>query len=255
MTSNVVTPRALRRYRLNWPIVWLDILLLCALIVGTWWLLQIVMPWWAEQFNFWSDKTGLLANVHMDEIPPNWRLLPPFHVTAATIMPSETIWWFVALVCALLWAWTLRMNRERLPLIYFIRLLVLVQCSALAYFYLWSESLPTSSDQYLVDIFRQSAGFILLLPVLFGLALFPFALAWWVKYGAVITAMVFLFVSVPLQAACIAWALQTGSAMMMPVLYLFFGLLPQVMGLMGIYGFALSLLPSDDALSREDVLI
>lgn len=43
--------------------------------------------------------------------------------------------------------------------------------------------------------------------------------------------------------------------MMMPVLYLFFGLLPQVMGLMGIYGFALSLLPSDDVLSLEDVLI
>lgn len=59
---------------------------------------------------------------------------------------------------------------------------------------------------------------------------------------------------VPLQAACEAWVLQKGDVQFIPTLFLFFGLLPQVVGLMGIYSFFLSLLPSDDDLFRRGLL-
>jgi hypothetical protein len=48
--------------------------------------------------------------------------------------------------------------------------------------------------------------------------------------------------------------LQLGGILFMPTLYLFFGLLPQVIALMGIYSFALSLLPSDEILARRGTL-
>jgi hypothetical protein len=40
----------------------------------------------------------------------------------------------------------------------------------------------------------------------------------------------------------------------MPTLYLFFGLLPQIVALMGIYSFALSLLPADETLFKRGII-
>lgn len=63
-----------------------------------------------------------------------------------------------------------------------------------------------------------------------------------------------MFLFVPLQAAYEAWVLQKGDILFMPALFLFFGLWPQVVGLMGIYSFFLSLLPGDEDLFRRGLL-
>jgi hypothetical protein len=40
----------------------------------------------------------------------------------------------------------------------------------------------------------------------------------------------------------------------LPTLYLFFGLLPQIVALMGIYSFAISLQPTDEELFNRGIL-
>lgn len=245
--------RAVRRYRVAWPVLARDAL---AALVITWWLwLQLpdIALWWTVQLNFWTLKTGVLG--HAQVIPANgFALIPGLEVTAPTLLPSVTIWWTAAALCAALWATSLWLPRERLPLVYLLRLVVLVQASSLVFFYVWPDSLPTLAPNFLADVLRQSAGLMLLVPALFALTLHLFALSWWAKYGAVAAALLFMLLFVPLQAACQAWVLQIGSILYMPTLYLFFGLLPQVVALMGIYSFALSFLPADDTLARRGLL-
>jgi hypothetical protein len=246
-------PRGMRRYRLHWPVVLRDVLMVALLTVGVWWCLSLLMPLWVEQLNFWAEKTGLLAYARVPKVE-EWTLLPQMTVTAPTLLPSLRIWWLTALACTALWVWSLWLPRERLPLVYGLRVLIIVQLSALAYFYIWPQSLPTTVATYLTDVFRQSAGLMLLVPLLFGLTLYLFTLPWWVKLGATLAALLFLVISVPLQAASCAWILQVGGILFMPVLYLFFSLLPQVVAMMGIYSFALSFLPSQEELVRRGLI-
>jgi hypothetical protein len=245
--------RAVRRHRLAWHILLRDIVLTLAITWLLWWAMPDIAQFWAEQLNFWMVKTGLVGHAQVTTVH-DFVLIPGFVITAPTLLPTAGIWWSTAALCAAIWILSLWLPRERLPLIYVLRLIALVQLSSLVFFYVWPDSLPTLVANFLTDEHRQAVGFMLLIPTLFALTLYLFALPWWAKYGATLTALLFMLLFVPLQAACHAWILQMGSILYMPTLYLFFGLLPQIVGLMGIYSFALSCTPSDEALAQRGLL-
>jgi hypothetical protein len=245
--------RAFRRHRISWLVVASDGVLVLAITGLVWWALGDIAKFWNEQLNFWMLKTGVVGHADVSA-RRGATLLPAFVVSAPTLLPTISVWWLTALACALLWGATMWFKPDRLPLIYFLRLVVLVQVSSLVFFYAWPQSLPTTVANFLADVFRQSAGLMLLVPALFALTLYLFVLPWWAKYGATAAALLFLLLFVPLQAACDAWILQLGGILFMPTLYLFFGLLPQVIALMGIYSFALSFLPSEEILARRGAL-
>lgn len=249
------THRSVRRYRLNRARMAVDVLLLAVISVAIWRGLDALGVLWGSQFDFWMRHTVLPARVDEGALAMAGFGVPRLGILVGTLLPTAVEWWGSALVCACVWIYTLFMNRERLPLLYFLRLLVLVHVSALVYFYLWPDRLPISVAAYLSDMFRHGMYVVLLLPALFGLVLFPFALSIGVRYGAILAGALFIVLATPLQVACVAWLLHAGSVLMLPVLFLFFGFLPQLVGLMGIYGFALSLLPPDEVLIQRGVLI
>jgi hypothetical protein len=248
--------RAMRSHKLRWSVVARDLLITVALTWLLWWSLRYVAVAWVAQLNFWIAKTGMAG--HAEGVVANAEdelsLIPAFAVSAPTMLPSLGTWWMTAIGCAAVWLASVLVSKQRLPLIYTLRLLVVVQLSALVFFYMWPDSIPTTVATFLTDVFRQSAGLMLLVPSLFALTLYLFALPWWAKIGATFSALLFLLLFVPLQAACDAWILQMGGILFMPTLFLFFGLLPQVLALMGIYSFFLSLLPGDAELSRRGLL-
>jgi hypothetical protein len=255
MVKNTLTlpHRAVRRHRISWRVVARDGVLVLAITWLAWWAMGDVAKFWTAQLNFWMLKTGLVGHADITAMHGT-TLLPAFVVSAPTLLPTIGVWWLTALACALVWGATMWFKPDRLPLIYFLRLVVLVQVSSLVFFYAWPESLPTTVANFLTDVFRQSAGLMLLVPALFALTLYLFVLPFWAKYGATAAALLFIVLFVPLQVACDAWILQLGGILFMPTLYLFFGLLPQVIALMGIYSFALSFLPSDEVLAQRGAL-
>jgi hypothetical protein len=248
--------RAVRSYRMQWAVLVRDFLVMLGFTVLVWRYLGDAAVWWMQQLNFWILKTGLLGHAQLlpAQSGDGIAFIPKFAVAAPTFLPTAATWWLTVLGCAALWLYVRWLKTDRLPLIYFVRLLVLVQITALVFFYFWPESIPTSVANFLTDVFRQSAGLMLLVPALFMLTLHLFALPWWVKYASVLAALAFLVLFVPLQAACCAWILQMGGILFMPVLYLFFGLLPQIVALMGFYSFALSLLAPNPTLAQHGLI-
>jgi hypothetical protein len=248
--------RAVRSYRMQWPVLARDVLVTIALTWLVWRCLGDIAQWWVEQLNFWMIKTGMLggAQITPSSAQSGLSLIPKFDIVTPTFLPTIRIWWITAIVCVVMWAYSMWLKPSRLPLIYFLRLLVLVQASSLVFFYVWPQSLPTTVANFLTDIFRQSAGLMLLVPALLALTLYLFALPWWIKYLATLSALLFMTFFVPLQAATSAWILQVAGILFMPTLYLFFGLLLQIVALMGIYSFALSLLASDETLVQRGIL-
>jgi hypothetical protein len=242
--------RAVRKHGIVWPVLVRDLVLTMVITWLVWWALFDIAHFWVTQLNFWMLKTGLVGRADVTAAT-GYTLIAGFAVSAPTLLPTMSTWWLTALACGALWGYSIWLPRERLPLIYFVRLLVLVQASSLVFFYAWPQSLPTTVANFLTDVFRQSAGLMLLMPTLFALTLYLFALPWWAKYGATVAALFFMVLFVPLQVACDAWILQMGGILFMPTLYLFFGLLPQVVALTGVYSFALSFLPSDETLVQR----
>lgn len=142
-----------------------------------WWTMRYVAITWVAQLNFWISKTGLTGRADVADVLTNrLTLIPAFAVSAPTMPPSVQTWWLTALGCVISWLASVLVPRHRLPLIYTLRLLVLVQLSALVFFYQWPESMPTTPANFLTDIFRQSAGLMLLIPSLFALTLHLFPL-------------------------------------------------------------------------------
>lgn len=143
-----------------------------------WWTMRYVAIIWVAQLNFWISKTGLTGWAEVADVPANsLTLIPTFAVSAPTMLPSLETWWLTALGCAIAWLATILVPRHRLPMIYTLRLLMLVRLSALVFFYQWPESIPTTTANFLTDIFRQSAGLVLLIPSLFALTLYLFPAA------------------------------------------------------------------------------
>ncbi len=248
--------RSIRRFRLRWHVLALDAAMLTALSVALWFSLRWVLEFWAQQFEFWGSRTGLVAlgtgaSVQLSAAAG----MPKLVFNTVSVFPSATLWWASTLLSLVLWVGASRMSRERLPLIYFLRLLLLVHATALLYFYVWPDRLPIATADYLSNLFQQTTYLLLLLPALLGLVLFPFAVPAWARYGAVLASLLFLVLVVPLQAVCSAWLLSTFSVLLLPVMYLFFGLLPQMLALLGIYGFALSLMPPDAVLVERGLLV
>ena len=248
--------RASRSFRMQWLALIRD-LIVTLLITGFLWLyLNHIAEFWTLELSFWMYQTGLTgyANTSVSNAVGGISFIPAFDVVVPTTLPTTGRWWLTALLCMILWLWSMRLAPNRLPLIYFMRLVILVQISSLVFFYMWPESLPTTIANFLIDVLRQSISLMLLVPALYAATLYLFVLPWWIKYLATLTALFYLTIFVPLQASCIAWILQVGGILFMPTLYLFFGLLPQIVALMGIYSFALSLLPADETLFKRGII-
>jgi hypothetical protein len=248
--------RAYRSFRLQWHVLMYDIVVTLLLTGLLWWFLRDIAVFWTTELSFWMLQTGIAGHADVLAVNnlSNFSLIPAFDVITPTALPTAKEWWLTALLCVVLWICSISVEQDRLPLIYFLRLVTLVQISSLIFFYAWPNSLPTTIANFLTDVFRQSAGLMLLIPALFAATLYLFVLPWWVKYFATLSALFFLVIFVPLQAACCAWILHAGGIIFLPTLYLFFGLLPQIVALMGVYSFAASMQPSDEELVKRGIL-
>ncbi|MNV81332.1 hypothetical protein D3C71_1749920 [compost metagenome] len=79
-----------------------------------------------------------------------------------------------------------------------------------------------------------------------ALVLYIFPMPVLYKIGATLAGLLFLGVSIPLQAASLAWLAQQCSLLVAVPLYMLFSFLPQIVGQLGIYGLFMSLAPSPD---------
>ncbi len=127
-----------------------------------------------------------------------------------------------------------------IPLRYFLRLVVLLQASAIVVFARWPGSFPYRLQEHLFLL--QAAGLVVmaLVPVVLGFTLHVFDLALWRKVAVTLALLGHLALFIPLKALVHAVLITGGTALVMPVLFLLFGLLPDVLVFVAFYGWALS---------------
>lgn len=164
--------------------------------------------------------------------------LPVFAVP--TPLPGMLELRIAAVVTAAVLGVSLLLPARWIPLRYFLRLLAALETVAIAFFAFSPEPFPYRLQDHLFLVL--SAGLVVmgLVPLVLGLTLHVFDLAFWKKTLLTLAILLHLAVFVPAQALVHLWLVRAGSAVLMPVLFLVFGLLLDVLIFVAFYGWALS---------------
>jgi hypothetical protein len=161
-------------------------------------------------------------------------------LSVASGPPSRQIWIAAAVVTALAAIGTFALPQRFLPLAFVVRAIVFVQSTALAYFYFIPERFPYAVADYTLG--GLWVGFILVaaVPLLFGLTVYIFDFGIHVEVGLTLLVMLHLAVLLPFQYVLHAYLLHRFSLLLMPVLFMFFGLIIEVLLCIALYGWGVS---------------
>ena len=157
-----------------------------------------------------------------------------------TPLPGTAALRIATVATSLLFGGTLLLPIRFTPLRYFLRLLAVVQGTAILFFALSAESFPYRLQDHVFSLL--SAGLVVmgLVPLVLGLTLHVFDLGFWKKLFLTLAVLTHLVLFVPLQVLVHFWLVLHGTALVMPVLFLVFGLLLDVLVFVAFYGWALS---------------
>ncbi len=196
---------------------------------------------WQLLFERVRDFTGLDAPLGDQQfsLPGNIHFTLPF-IATITPQPDLRALWIAGGVSAVAVLASFLLPERFTPLRYFLRLLALLQGSAILFFAVSPEPFPYRLVDHVFVL--ESAGLVVmgLVPLVLGFTLHVFDLALWKKLLLTVAILAHLAVFVPLQVLVHIWLVMHGTAVVMPVLFLVFGLLLDIVVFVSFYGWALS---------------
>lgn len=161
-------------------------------------------------------------------------------VATFTPLPDTRVLWMTGIACAVVLLLSFLLPERFTPLRYFLRLLVLVQTSAVLFFGFAPDPFPYRLEDHVFILLTAGLVVMALVPLLLGLTLHVFDLALWRKLLLTLLIIGHLALFIPLNALVHVWLILQGTAVLMPVLFLVFGLLLDVFVFVTFYGWALS---------------
>jgi hypothetical protein len=146
----------------------------------------------------------------------------------------------VGAVCVLALAVSFALPKRFLPLAYYLRFGTLVQLTTFLYFAIRPDSFPYALPPYLLSLMDLGTAILVVVPLVYGLTLFPFDIALWRK--VLLTAMTVLHLAVllPVQMVLHAYAIHHLSLLVMPPLFFLWGILPHIFVFVSFYGWGMS---------------
>ena len=241
--------RGLRSYIWTWQhAVQLALLLLTFWLV-LWWAAPLVVQVWADLLGWAWPHLGLGAGASVQLKTTSWLGLPVDVVRSQFYVPPPNLWqwWLGTGVSLALLVISLLLSRERLPLIYGLRVVAILGIVGLLSYEFLPALAVSDVNRLLADnILDMGLAMLWLLPPVHALVLYIFPMPTLLKIAATLTGLLFLVISIPLQAASLAWLAQQCSLLVAVPLYMLFSFLPQIVGQLGIYGLFMSLASTPD---------
>jgi hypothetical protein len=196
---------------------------------------------WRMILEFWNqrlDLGGVLGN-HAFDLGYFLLWLPQLEIPGNA--PSADIWWWTLAACVAIFAGTFYVSPERLlPGIYVVRACLVIQASALAYFYWLPGAFPYELESYICSNMFSGLAMMFLIPWLLGLTYYIFDFPLRQKVALTALILVFFAVAIPMQYLAHAYLLKHLSMLFMPILYIVFGMFVDVLILIALYSWGMS---------------
>ena len=223
----------------------IDIVLAVALALGATVALAAALPFVGRA---WTSAYGLLAaplgftegvgTLSIDASPFASFVVPYFRVAAES--PGNAMWWGTLVVAAIILAASFALRDNFLPLAYGLRLAVFVQATALVAFRIAPQRFPYDLPHYVTSMLTSGIAVMLVVPTVLGMTFYVVDVGIARKIELTVVMLGHLFVFIPLQYALQTYVIAHGSLLLMPLSFMLFGLLPEVMVLIALYGWGMS---------------
>jgi hypothetical protein len=213
------------------------------LCTGLWWLQPQLLGFWRECMLFWADMLNI-------PLHPAAQMTVPFQLglewrspDSMPDLPSPAAWTVTAIATALAFGASFAMKGAMLPLCYLLRILCTIQAVALAYFWFAPQDFPYSVRSHLLDM--VSMGYVLLMatPPMLALGYYLLNVPLRAKLGYTLLIMAYFVVMVPFQVVLHILVLQHFSVLFMPVLYICFGAVFDILVFIALYSWVASMAP------------
>ena len=204
--------------------------------------LENIITLWKNIFIFWGEHIGISQNnVFYSEVYiPSGRLIyMPFPNLPASL-PSTFAVWANLIICGIIYLVSVLIPKRLLPIIYFIRALVLIQISASVYFILNPHSFPYDMGDYISGTLALGIYLLLLIPPLMALIYYIFDFNIVKKILVTVAMLVYFIILLPFQYMMHAIIISSWGLIFMPVLYLNFGLILDTLMFIGWYSWAMT---------------
>jgi hypothetical protein len=196
--------------------------------------------WFWGRLMAWSlSRLPLQARLEM--APAQIRFFP-LHIPCLRVepvLPDLLIWSLTCALTVLLFALTFFCSKRLMPVVYLVRVMLIVQGTALLFFALWPLRFQHTPDSYLEGLIRAGIGLISVVPLLFALTYYIFDFGLWKKACLTALTMGHLALFLPFQILVHALVLQR-STLFMPVLYIIFGIPLDVMLIIAFYSWGMT---------------
>lgn len=216
-------------------------IVLCLLMLG---FEPAMLSFWRLVILFWSSRLGL--PLQASEIGDGVGTLVFFWNTSDSHsdMPDQNIWLATAMLTFVAFALTSKLDKEKLPLKYLVRILCFIQTLSLVFFLVAPSQFPYSVSDHVGDIL--SAGHILMFvtPIMLALGYYLLQVRAVVKVLHTILILGYFVVMIPHQVVLHALILHHFSSLFMPILYICFGAVFDVLIFVALYSWAASTLPA-----------
>ena len=200
------------------------------LVAGWQWLFDRARVWLGLRVMLGEQEVGL---------PFGFRLVLP-ELSAVTPQPGEQTLILTALITGAMLAGSFVLPQRATPIRSLLRLLAVVQASAIAFFVFQPEPFPYRLSDYLFGLLSTGLAAIGAVPLVLGLTLYPLDLSWARKAAVTAGLMVHFAVLTPLLVLLHAAVILAGTALLMPVLFVGGAVLVYGMVFLAGYGWAVS---------------
>jgi len=242
---HVQSHRAIGRLPIGFQLL-LQAIALPLLFCGTLlWAEPQVLAFWRDCILFWSDLLDIPLRAHgeatgMRELGIAWK----DGAGSADDLPSANMLLATTVVTGAAWIASRQLRGAMLPLRYLLRILAVVQALALAFFWLLPAQFPYTVESHLTDL--ASMGFVLLVatPAMLTVGYYVLELGLATKIAHTLLILAYFAIMVPHQIVLHVLVLQHLSLLFMPVLYICFGALFDVLVFVALYSWAASKLPA-----------
>ena len=211
------------------------------LAVGLMYVLPTITELWGTLFRLLAAPLGFQGPVlaRVVTVGDVYALAIPY-VDVAAAWPTGRALTIGAVATVVVLAATFALPPAFTPARYALRALVAVQTVATGYFAFATPPYPYRLPDYLIGFMSTAAAVLVLTPLLLGATFFLFQLALWRKLLLAVLLVAHLAVLFPLQALVHAYLIVHGTLLVMPVLFLVFGLLVESFVFVAFYGWGMS---------------
>lgn len=215
-------------------------ILLCGLLLLA---EPLLMGFWRDVIIFWTTRLDIPLQAQQHAATIGALRFDWIHHENPATMPDFSMKLVSAILTFLVFALTTRMGNKLLPLKYLLRILCAVQTVALVFFTYLPSQFPYSIPDHMRDLISMGYMLILAIPVLLAIGYYLLHLPLASKIAHSIAILIYFIVMTPLKIVLHTVVLYHLSLMYMPLLYICFGAVFDVLIFVALYSWMVSMLP------------